>query len=76
MLPYQNVLICFVHTAFKLNFRKLSGNIKLGSDSKSSTLTSQSHGTASVKTADEYLPYQSILSKYSSSKYSSNDVDG
>ena len=54
------------------NFR---GSIKTGLDSNSSTLTSQSHTKASTKTADEYLPYQSILSKYSSSKYSSNDAE-
>ena len=55
--------------------RQISGDTNIGLASKPSTLSSQSHNTTSVITADEYLPYQSILSKYSN-KYSKPPAEG
>ena len=54
-------------------FRELSGSIQVGLDSKSSTLTKNKN--SSKPSADEYLPYQSILSKYSS-KYANHSMEG
>ena len=70
-----NYRIYYQPTFYLLLYRELSGSIKVGLDSNSSTLTPQPKNKTSTKTADEYLPYQSILSKYSS-KYASQSSEG